>query len=933
MLTYVRNKLLNNKWMAISLLIGNILLMAIAGSSPIYREAVMQRLLQTNLQRQMQAENLYPGTIEFHGTYTTVGLGQNDYSLTEKLKDVAERFAAEPEIAPIHMVTEYFMADQKAQHEGEAIGSAMAGFSIRIDSIEDMENHVTMLNGTFPSETAEDHVIETIVSENTLMRCNLYVGETLTLPNLKASDGDYWKLKIVGVFQASETNDPYWYMNPNVTSRFFFINEKLFASTFVFNETERKSFSEAFYVTMDYTKLRGTDVDALVEVCDRYIAETDTVFRRGMNVRFYDTLKAFQSSSARLDTTLTVLQIPIFLLLIAFIFMVAGEMMTIDQSEISMIKSRGASRRQILTIYLLQSTILAVIGLIFAIPLSFLICQVIGSANAFLEFVQRRALSTRFSLEVVLYLLAAVIVAIAAMLIPAISYSKVGIVEAKRSRHKQKRPLWQKLFLDVLFLGISLYGLYSYHRQAAFLASEIAGGASLDPLLYLCSSLFILGAAMLFVRLFPLLIRLVFELFKHLWSPGLYASFLRMLRSNGSQNFIMIFLILTMAMGIFSADTARTINSNAEEMIRYRNGADIVVREKWGSQQFATESGDTETVYVEPDYTKYEKLSGAASATKVFMRGGYRVTSGGTTQDNVTVMGIHTKSFGETAYFKDGLLNGHWYNYLNAMSQDSLGVLVSTNFRDKLGLTLGDKITYSMRGRANVTGVIYGFVDYWPSLTPPDKTEGDTEMYFVIANLSYLQSKWGVEPYSVWIRNSGNSSQYIYDFAAESETGFTYFADTNAQIIDLKNDPIFQATNGILTVGFIVVLTLCSVGFLIYWILSIRSRQLQFGIFRAMGMTMGEILGMLGNEQIFLSLSSIIAGALVGKLAARFYVPLIQLAYSADSQLIPLEVVSRRSDAMQLYLVVGIVMIICMFVLGQLIRKIKIAQALKLGED
>ena len=47
MLTYVRNKLLNNKWMAISLLIGNILLMAIAGSSPIYREAVMQRLLQT----------------------------------------------------------------------------------------------------------------------------------------------------------------------------------------------------------------------------------------------------------------------------------------------------------------------------------------------------------------------------------------------------------------------------------------------------------------------------------------------------------------------------------------------------------------------------------------------------------------------------------------------------------------------------------------------------------------------------------------------------------------------------------------------------------------------------------------------------------------------------------------------------------------------
>ena len=933
MLTYVRNKLLNNRWMAISLLIGNILLMAIAGSSPIYREAVMQRLLQTNLQRQMQNTNLYPGTIEFRGTYTTVGLGQNDYSLTERLKDVAERFAAEPEIQPIYTISEYYMADQKAQHEGEAIGSAMAGFSIRIDSIEGMQDHVTMMNGTFPSVVAEDHVIETIVSENTLMSCNLYVGETLTLPNLKASDGDYWKLRVVGVFKASEGNDPFWYMNPNMTNRYFFVNEELFASTFVFNEAERKSFSEAFYVTMDYTQLRGTDVDALVDVCERYIAETDELFRRGMTVRFYDTLKAYQNSAARLDTTLTVLQVPIFLLLIAFIFMVSGEMMTIDQSEISMIKSRGASRRQILSIYLLQSTVLALIGLVLAIPLSFLICQVVGSANAFLEFVQRRSLSTRFTFEVVLYLAVAAVISIAAMLIPAISYSKVGIVEAKRSKHKTKRPLWQKMFLDVLFLGIALYGLYSYQRQASFLTSEIASGATLDPLLYMCSSLFILGCAMLFVRLFPLVIRLVFELFKKLWSPGLYASFLRMLRSGGSQNFIMIFLILTMAMGIFSADTARTINSNAEEMIRYRNGADIVVREKWGSQQFATESGDTETVYVEPDFTKYENLSGAASAAKVFLRTGYKVTSGGVTVKDVTLMGINTKTFGETATFKDGLLSSHWYNYLNAMSQDSLGVLVSTSFRDVQGLTLGDKITYTMQGRKSVTGVIYGFVDYWPSLTPPQKAADETEQYFIIANLSYLQSKWGVEPYQVWIRNSGNSSQYIYDFAAQTETGFTYFIDTNAEIIDLKNDPIFQATNGILTVGFIVVLTLCSVGFLIYWILSIRSRQLQFGIFRAMGMTMGEILGMLGNEQIFLSLSSIIAGALVGKLAAKLYVPLIQMAYSADSQLIPLEVVSRQSDAMQLYLVVGIVMVVCMVVLGQLIRKIKIAQALKLGED
>ena len=203
----------------------------------------------------------------------------------------------------------------------------------------------------------------------------------------------------------------------------------------------------------------------------------------------------------------------------------------------------------------------------------------------------------------------------------------------------------------------------------------------------------------------------------------------------------------------------------------------------------------------------------------------------------------------------------------------------------------------------------------------------------MIANLNYLQTKWGMQPYQIWMKNKTDSSQFIYDFAASTGTAFTYFYDTNAQLIALKNDPVFQATNGILTVGFIVVLALCSVGFLIYWILSIRSRQLQFGIFRAMGMTMREILGMLVTEQVFLSILSMVVGALVGRLAGRLYVPMIQMAYSSTDQLIPLEVTSAVSDEMKLYAVVIVVMIVCMLILGRIIKSIKIAQALKLGED
>ena len=167
----------------------------------------------------------------------------------------------------------------------------------------------------------------------------------------------------------------------------------------------------------------------------------------------------------------------------------------------------------------------------------------------------------------------------------------------------------------------------------------------------------------------------------------------------------------------------------------------------------------------------------------------------------------------------------------------------------------------------------------------------------------------------------------------QTKIEYPVFRDAAAQLLDLKNDPIFQGTNGILTVGFIVVLLICSVGFLIYWILSIKSRTLQFGIYRAMGMEMREIITMLLCEQVFISGTAVATGTLVGFLTAKLYMPLIQMAYTAYDTALPLEVVNSYDDIGQMLIVVGIVMLVCMLILGWLISRMKITQALKLGED
>ena len=204
--------------------------------------------------------------------------------------------------------------------------------------------------------------------------------------------------------------------------------------------------------------------------------------------------------------------------------------------------------------------------------------------------------------------------------------------------------------------------------------------------------------------------------------------------------------------------------------------------------------------------------------------------------------------------------------------------------------------------------------------------------YLVVAHIGYMRNAWGLTPYQVWMK-AKDSTDFVYDFAAETGTRFTYFQDSQSLPVDMKNDPIFQGTNGILTLCFVVALLLCAVGFLIYWILSIRSRTLLMGIFRAMGMTMGEILRMLFNEQFFISVVSIALGIGAGILTSYLYVPLVQIAYASVDTVIPLEIIAQPGDMLRLLAVVAIMLLVCMAVLGTLISKIHISQALKLGED
>ena len=952
MVSYLLRKMWNNKWMMLSLLVGNILLIGIVSSAPMYVQATLQRVLIRDMQQSQLDNGRFPAIAEFGISLNNVE-AEDAHAAYMQAKNVFLPYIINLLEVPMLAVVQnirmesWHVVPTTRREENARIRS------IVMSAYDNFEDTIVITHGRLPSSAMNGNVIEVIVNQNTLVRQDLLFEEILDIVNVQRQ-GQEMQIKIVGVYEGS-VDQALWVRNPNMFFNVFMVHPDIVHNYFVYPYSADYRISSTWYMMLDYNEMSVNRAAYYLEV-DNYLKSRFGA-RGGIwsvwtyEENFTDTVRSYMRRAERLNITLWVLQAPLYVLLAFYIFMVSKQILLIEQNDISVLKSRGASRGQLIGVYAMQSLFVGVVSLMLGIPLGMWICMVLGASNGFLELVQRTALDVQVTPDAVLYSLLAAFLSMLTMLLPVFQFSKVTIVDHKRQSGKSKKPLWQRFFLDIVCFGVAIYGLYSFHIQQELMALAMVDIQFVDPLLFLSASLFIIGLGLICLRLFPYAMKLIFAIGRNRWSPAMYASMLKVIRSSGEEQFIMIFLVFTMAVGIFSAQSARTINLNSEHMIMYRAGADLTFRERWADNRqmggggfggAAPAVGDVglprRIVYQEPDFGRFTNFEEVEALARV-MRRNVTVLQQGAQVEGTRLMGIDTREFGETIWYRDDLLPIHINHFLNTLAQRADAVLLSDNFRTRLDFSIGDGIIFRDNAGNSARGVVYGFVEHWPGYTPVEWVEERTgelvqnDVFMIVANIGYLQTMWGVMPYEVWMRTNSESNRFFYEFAEERGLMLDFFHDARAAVVDSRNDPILQGTNGVLTVGFIVTLLICFTGFLIYWILSIKSRVLQFGIFRAMGLSMRDVIGLLINEQLFITLTAVIIGAGVGEAASRLFVPLIQLSYAAADQVIPLMIVTYQRDYMNLYGIIGMMIALCLVILGIIISKIKIAQALKLGED
>ncbi len=942
MLRVMLQKLWHKKWMVLCLLLGSMLLIATVVSFPLYRNAAFDRMLTDEFQNDLAENGIWPTKNKLVTISKKDKGGKTISRMEELLAGIYDRLGVNEKETIFHYslskVSVYSTMNRQDVND----------ISLRLAYMSGLPEHAKMLYGEMYSEDglAEDGSIEVVVSQAGMVSANLLVGEVLEFDALKDKDGKQIKVKVVGVFEEADREDFYWQIKPDELEGECLMSEKLFRENFIGENAGKYSLTCTYYSLFEYDDIKAAQVDKLLS--ETVWLKEESPFRSTMDEPSYRTiLESFEKKQDRIEATLFILQVPVLILLCAFLFMISGQMYDMERNEISVMKSRGGSSGQIFRLYFYQSVFLTMVGALAGIPLGTVFCRILGSAQNFLEFNIRRELNVVFTKDVWYYVIGVMAVSIGIMTLPALKHSRLTIVKLKQQNALRKKAWWEKLFMDIICLAVSLYGFYNFSKNRDSLVQSVLQGEALDPLLYISSSLFIVGMGLLFLRLQPLVVKLVYTMGKHFWKPASYASFMENIKNGRKQQFIMLFMILTISLGMFHATVARTILQNAKDNADYMEPVDIKVKEVWaknsgspGSSSAETNSDNGKLLYNEPDYSKYASLQDVVGFTKVIYDDQSMAQVANKTYSGCTLMGIHTREFGESTYVDSKLLEKPYYEYLNELAIEAGGVLVSRNFQTTHGFKVGDSIEYRDSDGNTATGKIVDFFDYWPGYQPstaylkPDGTAETSENLMIVANISTLQRGWGVTPYEVWITLSdGASSDGIYQWIEDKGVRVKKFVDKGSELTKVVEDPLLQGTNGVLTMGFIVTIILCGVGYLIYWIMSIRSREMLFGVLRACGMHKGELFHMLINEQIFSGVLSILAGIGIGTLTSKMFVPMLQTAYAAANQVLPMQLITNTEDMVRLYGVVVAVMALCLTVLILLVFKLNVTKALKLGEE
>ncbi len=910
-------RLWQQRWLVLWALVGLTAATTLALSLPLYSDAVNTTLLNARLD-----------SVPYAFRFRYLGAWKGNISPADVQAATANTTGAFPEVVDLPTLTEVDYVRTGAYRATLTRGNK-ALTPLSLGTLEGIEKSIAIVAGKWPADPIQaGDPYPALVPETILYGMGIQVGDIL---QIQPTGGDPIKVKVAAEWRASNAKDPIWnFYPPKAFDAVVFLkSEDLYTAI---SKIQKPVEEAAWYIVFNGVGIRTADIGPLLgRITDGQRLIDAALPGIRTEISPVDGLVKFNDDARQLTVQLAVLILPVAGLVLYFVSLVAGLLVSRQNQEDITLRSRGMARTGVLGIHFTMWFVLAGVALGIGAALSPPLVNLVGRTTSFLKFDNvAESLEVVFTPTAVAYGAITALIAASTGLYAAWRATANTITSFKTLSGRAQQAWWQRMYLDMLILIPAYYVLYSLVAKKG-LSADAANPFS-DPLPFLGPTLFVLGNTLLFLRLWPLFMRIGAWWFSLGRGISALMALRELTRSISRYRGALLMMSFTLALTGYTASMASTLDRNLRDQVDYNVGADMVIvtaadaNSESGTPDATTgQSTETVTGYNILPAEDLLQIDGVAAVSRV---GRYQMQvmfPKGPVKG--TILGIDRATMATVTKYRSDYASLPLADLFNQLAGNRTGVIVSEKLALDNNLKINQEITYQVfafnQWRQQDKVPIVGIVKYFPTLDP--RTEP-----FIITNLeplfelatTYLQ-------YDAWmaLKPGANPDAVI---AKATEMGYPVVTSkvTSEILRAAETAPARRGVLGFLSVGFIASIVLTLVGNIVQSAASFRAQAVQLGTLRAMGMGGASVAEYLILSQGLAVVSGIGGGTGIGALTTLLFLPLLDFS----GGLPPYQVRVSWTDILTVYVVFASVLIFVTLLMTILLGRQRLSSMVKLGE-
>ena len=525
-----------------------------------------------------------------------------------------------------------------------------------------MPDRIKIIEGIWPyslegSRLSPEQPMEVAIDAQGAELLELGVGDVMEVfPAAGSTNPVPMLVKFVAIFERTNPVDEFWYSSRDVFSTTdhdylwtpLFTSEDAILDVLGLNYPGLYTNITWFFYT-DRHGIRASDVANLQNNIRRVEFDLRTSLDHSSS-----TIK-LDSVLGDYDEQLILARIPLFLMvflvtgiLIYYLALVAGLVTRSRTTEISMLKSRGATTGQIGLLAMFEGLLLAVpaiiLGPILAIGVSRVLGRIFFDVGGALGHVPITFSSQAFLLGV-----AGALIAVVVLTLSTLSAARHGIVEFRQAGARPPGvPFIHRYYLDILLLVLIGFIWWQIQTKGSFLVRSLGTGEiEIDYSLLLGPLLGLLALGLLVLRIFPIAVTLVAKIAEPVVPAWLVQGLRRVARDPVIPGTLVVLLMLATAMGVIGSAFSSTLERSQRDRALYAAGADLRI-----------EHGGSNTGEAQLNFSDLAiKLEGVTEAVDVQRTGGYLGTSG-FSDTRVSVLAVDTEKFARVVWHRSDFAGG-----------------------------------------------------------------------------------------------------------------------------------------------------------------------------------------------------------------------------------------------------------------------------------